>query len=306
MAARALERWQVLRSRHEVVDLLGDLRDRDRVAFASVLGSAVALRLFLFTAPAMILITCLVGVLRLRSLLEEHLTETMSVGEVAAAVTGAKGWGAVWLILSGVVLTLAAGRSLSLVLASSSQLAWRLPGPVRRRITTILAATAVLTAVITASSVLGALRDASGPAITFLTWVAVAAVGGYAWFLVSLTLPRGVRDPGALLPGSILFGVGFAALQAVMHVYVPNQIARTTDTLGALAGTIAVLGNLFAIGRLATSSFVLNAVVHERYGSITEVIFGLPVVRHVPARFPSIARYFGLRPDTDTDIDTDG
>ena len=92
-------------------------------------------------------------------------------------------------------------------------------------------------------------------------------------------------------------GIGFAALQAVMHVYLPGKVARTSDTFGSLAATIAVLGNLFIIGRLVTLSLVVDAVLHERYGSLTQRIFALPVLRSIPAHSRRLAAYFDIAPD---------
>lgn len=292
---RSMAKLDALRQRSRLVDLLLALVDRDRAAHGSVLGSAIALRLFLFLAPSTVVVTALIGILRLRSVLEDHLVSTPSTGEVAAAVTGASGGSAIGLLISGLVLSLWAGRSLSRVLAASATLCWGLDGAAARlKLTMVAAATGVLVALGLASAILGALRDNAGLTISMATWVLVGIVGGYAMFLLALTLPRPTRDPGAVLPGAIVFGAGFAALQMVMHVYVPNRVARTTDTLGALAGTIAVLGNLFAIGRLFTIGLVVNAVIHERYGSITGVVFSLPVVRRLPERFPALVDYFGL------------
>lgn len=295
LTERSLAKLDALRGRSRSVDLVMALAERDRDAHGSVLGSAIALRLFLFLAPMTVVVTALIGILRLRSLLEDHLISTPSTGEVAAAVTGASGGSAIGLLISGLLLSLWAGRSLSRVLAASAALSWGLDGAAARlKMSMIAAATGVLVALGLASALLGALRENVGLTLSAATWVLVGGVGGYAMFLLALTLPRPTRDPGAVLPGAIVFGAGFAALQMVMHVYVPNKVARTTDTLGALAGTIAVLGNLFAIGRLFTIGLVVNAVIHERYGSITELVFALPFVRRLPQRFPALVGYFGL------------
>lgn len=112
------------------------------------------------------------------------------------------------------------------------------------------------------------------------------------WFLVMATLPRGVRDPGALLPGALFMGVAFAALQTVMPVYLPGKVARTSDTFGILAVTVAVLGNFFFVGRIMASS--VCAVTYERYGSLSQVVFGLPGLRRLPRRHRWLARYFDL------------
>ena len=45
----------------------------------------------------------------------------------------------------------------------------------------------------------------------------------------------------------------------------------------------------------------LNAVIYERLGSVSTVVFGLPLLRLLPATSTRIARFFGLprdAPDT--------
>jgi hypothetical protein len=35
-------------------------------------------------------------------------------------------------------------------------------------------------------------------------------------------------------------------------------------------------------------------VIYERYGSISEVIFGLPLLRRIPQKSPKVRTYFAL------------
>ena len=51
---------------------------------------------------------------------------------------------------------------------------------------------------------------------------------------------------------------------------------------------------MFLIGRVMASSFILDAVVYERIGSVSELAFALPGVRRIPERFPRVRRYFDL------------
>ncbi len=114
-----------------------------------------------------------------------------------------------------------------------------------------------------------------------------------------MVLPRGTTDPGAVLPGAVLMGVGFAILQWFMQIYLPAKIARTTDTMGSLATTVATLGYFFFIGRLMSATFVVNAIVFQRWGSISRVVFSLPGLRRLPARSPKLERFFDLAPGED-------
>ena len=80
-----------------------------------------------------------------------------------------------------------------------------------------------------------------------------------AWFFVLLTLPRGVNDPGALLPGALAARAWSRdRSQGVLPAYTEGRVARTIDTYGDLAVTLAILGNLFILGRIMTASFVVD------------------------------------------------
>jgi len=121
-----------------------------------------------------------------------------------------------------------------------------------------------------------------------------AAVFSLAWFAVLWALPKGTPDPGAILPGAALVGASLTVLQWFMQFYLPSRLERSSATSGAMGSAVAVLGAMFIIGRVMASSFVLNAVVYERLGSVSGLVFGLPGVRRLPLRYPRLARWFDL------------
>lgn len=82
-----------------------------------------------------------------------------------------------------------------------------------------------------------------------------------------------------------------------MQFYLPSKLERSSALAGSVGTTVAVLGSMFLIGRVMASSFVVNSVIFERLGSISEALFGLPVVRRLPERFPAIVRWFDLPTD---------
>lgn len=283
---------------NDAASYANSLYERNGSAHASVLGSAVALRLFLFLVPATVAMSSLVDVLPVREALEQHMVANVATGEVAQAVTSADGWRVLSLFLSGVMLTLMAGYSLTKVLIASTAASWRMgSGEAKTRVVTVAALTGILFSSVAASAVLGVLRDQAGILGASAVWLSIMAFSAAAWFVVSVTLPRAVNDPGAVLPGALLFGVANTVLQAVMHIYLPSKISRTTDTFGGMAATVAVLGNFFFIGRIMTASFLLNAVTYEHFGSISQLFFGLPGLRRLPRRYERLAHYFSLEVD---------
>lgn len=280
-----------------MLDWAGRLYERDRDAYGSVLGSAVALRLFLFVVPANVALVALVEVTRLGSTMDAHLQASVTTGEIARSIAGVPWSSALGFLVSGAVLTLWAGRSLARTLATSSAAASGLPAThARVRIATMATLSTVVFAAIAASSIFDRLREAGGVPASVAAWSGSLAVVTAAWFVVMLSLPRDTTDPGALLPGAALFGVGYTVVAWFMQYYLPNRISRSSDTLGDLASVVATLGWFFVIGRLATASFVVSAVTFERFGSPSRTVFALPVLRVLPGRSPRLARYFDLDP----------
>lgn len=298
--ARRTQAW-LDRRRQEALplDLVVRFYERDRDSFASVLGAAVALRLFLFIVPTVAMGVGLLILVRGRQAVDDLTSSADVTGGFAAQIEStvpsgrSAGWG---LFLTGLVLMVWAGRSLTKVLAACSAGAWRLGGWQAR--TTLRMAAAVTTLVLllfTVSTLMSRIQSNQGIAVTTTSWVLTGLAYGVGWYAVSWTLPRATRDPGALLPGAAVVGLAFALLQWFMQFYLPGRIERATEFAGNLGWTIATLGYMFLIGRTMASSLILNATVWERLGSISTLVFSLPVVRRVPVRFPSVGRFFDLQ-----------
>ena len=275
---------------------MGELSDRDREAQGSVLGSAVALRLFLFLVPAAVVIVSLVRIVDISSVFDgDQLEKGFTTQDIAHALEDSSRVDALWLLITGLFLAAWAGRSLAKTLAASSGAAWRLRAS-EARVTTMaaLALTGIVFVEVIASTVVAAIRDIGGAPAWALSWGTLVAIVGVTWFLVLLTLPRGVSDPGALLPGALLVGVVQGSIQGILHAYTEGRVERTVDTYGDLAVTLAILGNLFILGRLMTASFTFTAITYENFGSLSELLFGLPLVRRLPKRYPWLAEFFSL------------
>jgi uncharacterized BrkB/YihY/UPF0761 family membrane protein len=111
---------------------------------------------------------------------------------------------------------------------------------------------------------------------------------------MSLLLPRRTRDPGAVLPSAVLVGLVLAGMQAISQLYLAGQLGRASALYGALATTIVSLGWFFFLGRAIVFGMSLDAVVYERFGSISTFVFGLPLVRILPRKSTWIRRFFDL------------
>lgn len=295
--------WEDIRRERPIAAFVGELADRDQDAQGSVLGSAVALRIFLFLVPASVVIVSLIVLLDVTSLFDgDQLEKGYTTKDIFTALQDVSGWNALWLLLSGLVLTLWAGRSLAKVLAACSAAAWRVPASQSKvKVVAALALTGIVFVEVVASTIVGGIRDLGGAPAWAFSWGTLVAITGVAWFFVLLTLPRAVNDPGALLPGAFAVGLVQGSVQAVLQAYTEGRVARTTDTYGDLAVTLAILGNLFILGRIMTASFVVTAVTYERFGSLSEAIFALPFVRRLPRRYRWLAEFFSLEVGTADD-----
>jgi uncharacterized BrkB/YihY/UPF0761 family membrane protein len=141
------------------------------------------------------------------------------------------------------------------------------------------------------------IRADLGLAATGLSFLAAVVVYGLAWLALSMILPRATNDPGALLPGAVLVGLTIAGMQAVSQLYLPNRMGQASELYGAIGTTIVTLGWFFILGRAMVLAMALNAVIHERFGTISQAVFSLPVLRVLPRKSRWIRRFFDLDPE---------
>jgi len=270
---------------------------RDREAAGTIVGSALAFRLFLFFVPLTLFIVGVLGFVA-RWFDAADINEAAGLGgTVAVQINTAMSqptstrWVAT---LAGLVGMVWAGRSLSKVMVSASCLAWRLPVTTRASMRVIGSVVGLVVAIALVATVVNHIRLDFGVGVAGLSFVAVAAIYAAAWMAMSLVLPRGTSDPGALLPGAALVGVVLSGMQAVAQLYIPDKLDRASALYGALATTIVTLGWFFLLGRVMVFGMAVDAAVFERFGSVSQFVFRLPIVRLLPRRFPWVQRFFDL------------
>lgn len=147
------------------------------------------------------------------------------------------------------------------------------------------------------------IRADLGVAVAGFSFLAVFVVYGLAWMALSLTLPRATPDPGALLPGGALVGATIAGMQAVSQLYLPDRFDGASQLYGAIGATLVALGWFFIAGRATVLSMALNAVIYERFGSISQVAFALPglrILRRPVSAHPELLRPRALRSRRDS------
>jgi uncharacterized BrkB/YihY/UPF0761 family membrane protein len=287
--------------RRPLIDVALRLYRRDRESAGTVLGSAVAFRLFLFFVPFLLFIVGALGFVTALVGAEELSELTGMTGSLAAQINAALSqrdssrWIAAILGLIGMAW---AARSLGKVLVSASCLAWRLPVRPRASIRVVGGIVGFVAGIGLVAVIVNRIRADLGLAAAGFSFVAAVVVYGLAWVGLSMLLPRATTDPSALLPGGVLVGATLAGMQAVSQLYLPSQFARASALYGAIGVTLVTLGWFFIFGRAIVLAMVLSAVIHERFGAISHVVFSLPVLKALPRKSPWIRRVF--------DIDSDG
>jgi len=293
----AARQWATRYQGVPVVDVVAGTYARDQESAGAVMGSAIAFRLFLFFVPLLLLFVGIAGFLT-GYVGQDTLSRSAGVsGNLANQMSSAfhqSGVARWFAVLFGLFGALWAGRSLSRVLMATSAAAWGLSGKVRARLRTAGAIAGLACGMALIAILVNRIRESFGLGAAGLSFVPALAIYAVAWVAVSVLLPKGTDDPGAVLPGALLVGLTLAGMQAASELYLPERLSRASQLYGEVGATIVTLGWFFILGRVIVISMELNASVYARYGSISQLVFALPVLRSAAARSPRLRRFFDL------------
>jgi uncharacterized BrkB/YihY/UPF0761 family membrane protein len=293
-------RFNELLAKHEhqpLIDVGLRVYRRDREIAGTVVGSAIAFRLFLFFVPLLLLIVGLAGFLRALVDADDLNEEAGVSGALADQIRTAFNqpestrWFAVLLGLVGIATT---GRSLSKVMIASSSLAWRLTPTTKASLRVIGALIGLVAGIGLLAALVSRVRAEFGVAVTGVSLLIVFVGYVVAWLAVSMLMPRATKDPGVLLPGAVLVGGTLTGMQVVSQLYLPDRLGRASHLYGAVGTTIVTLGWFFIAGRAIVVGMCLNAVIHERFETISRLVFSLPLLRSLAKRSAWIRRFFDL------------
>jgi uncharacterized BrkB/YihY/UPF0761 family membrane protein len=279
-----------------IVALALGLYQRDRAAAGSVLGSAIAFRLFLFVVPTVLFVVGLTGFFA-DIVSAEDVNDAGITGSLAAQINTALDqpsstrWIAVGVGLVGMATT---GRTLSRALAQASCLAWQVPMRSKASVRVISTIVGLLVGLAILMTVVDQVHDALGLAGAGLSLLASFLVFLVAALVLTWLLPRATSEPGVLLPGAVLLAATFTGLQAFSQFFLPERFERASELYGAIGVTLVTLGWFFIAGRAIVFAMVVDAEVFDRFGSVAGLVFALPVLRAIPPRWPWLRRQFHL------------
>jgi uncharacterized BrkB/YihY/UPF0761 family membrane protein len=295
---------ELLEKHHDrpLLDIGLRIYQRDREAAGTIIGSALAFRLFLFFVPMLLFLVGVLGFIA-EWIEADDVNETVGLsGTLAQQINTALSQPNTtrWIATAAGLFGMAwAGRSLSKVMVSASCLAWRIPVTTKASVRVIGSVVALVAGMGVVWTAVNKVRADFGFGAASLSFVAVVAIYGLAWMAMSMVLPRATRDPSALLPGAVLVGALLAGMQAFAQLYLPDKLGRASVLYGAIGTTVVTLGWFFFLGRAMVFGMSLDAVIYERFGSISQFVFGLPVVRVLPRKSAWIRRFFDLEPEAD-------
>jgi uncharacterized BrkB/YihY/UPF0761 family membrane protein len=294
------DRFSALLAKHEhrpLVTIALRTYQRDREIAGSVVGSAIAFRLFLFFVPLLLFLVGVVGFLAGWIEAEDVNDNAGISGGLAEQIEAAFNqpestrWLATLIGLFGIATT---GRSLSKVMVASSSLAWRLPMRTRASLKVIGALVGLIAGIGMLAMLINRVRHQYGVGITGVSFLVVFVAYVLGWLAVSWLMPRATRDPGVLLPGAVLVSGVLTGLQLVSQILLPSRMGRASQLYGAVGTTIVTLGWFFIVGRAIVVATSLNAVIHEQFGTISRLIFAMPVLRILARKSAWIRRFFRL------------
>ena len=189
------------------VDVAVRLYQRDRESAGTMLGSAIAFRLFLFFVPFLLFFVGIVGFLSGLIEADDVDDQTGLSGSLSAQVRSAlaQDHGTRWIaVATGLFGMITTGRTLSRVLSAASALAWNLPVVRKTSIKVIGAIAGLVTSVGIVSVIVNRIRDEWGVGASSVSFFGALAFYFVAWFTLFLLLPRATNDPSVLLPGAAL------------------------------------------------------------------------------------------------------
>jgi uncharacterized BrkB/YihY/UPF0761 family membrane protein len=262
-------RVEDLASRVPVVRAAVDWWRDDSSVGGSILSAALALRLFLLLLPVSLLGASALGFAQqsdsdnpskaadqfgLGGLMKSTMSTTAEQAQRARWIT----------LVLGVFALLTFGWSTLKAIRQINALAWRTTAPKLRGAAKAFAVfLGIIVLALLVSSAVAKLRTlgipyrVGGGVLSIVAWTGL-------WFLVSALLPHDDAPLSALIPGSLVVGIGTVGMHLVMVFYVARRLESSSELYGALGAAAALLGGLLILARLLVTSATLNASLWHR------------------------------------------
>jgi uncharacterized BrkB/YihY/UPF0761 family membrane protein len=265
---RLEQRAQAERGRHDSVDAVFAMADRDVELGGGIIAGALAYRLFIWLLPLALVAVAGLGVAaEAKSETPEDAAESLGMAglvsnSIAASAKGSARW---YALAIGIPVLIYTTRGILRVLIGSHRILWadlRSAAP-KPTLVSSLRLLALLLCFPVAALVASAVR-AWSPGVGLLSTLLTVLPYAGIWLLVSIRLPHRAAAWTDLIPGALLFGVGIEAIQLVAAYFLAPYALAKQGTYGSLGIAAALLFTLYLVSRLAVGAAVLNATLWER------------------------------------------
>jgi uncharacterized BrkB/YihY/UPF0761 family membrane protein len=248
---------------------------RDSSIGGSVLGAALAYRIFIWLLPFTLMVVLSLAVVAGRTdgdvtqvVKEAGLTGFMA-HSVANAANGTSGWAIVTALVATLVVLLYQTSALFRAIRAITALAWGLPVtrvPNAARSGLLFLGWMVAFLVVAGSA--APIRHALGfPLDLLANLVAYGAGLPFLWLVLSwLLLPHRAGRWAELVPGALLVGVGVGTVGLVAALVLFPWLSGREETYGVLGVAAGLLFGFFLVGRTMELAASLNATLAEERG----------------------------------------
>jgi uncharacterized BrkB/YihY/UPF0761 family membrane protein len=265
----AYQQLQDSRSRRGSVDVAFNVQEGDRTVGGSLLGGAIAFRMFLWLLPASLLVVAGLGFGSAADPTNpDKLVRGIGMTSVAAhsvnqAAQDSRGGRWLALIL-GTFFLYTTSVALVKALFVAHALVWHVPVPKLQHKPRAVGELLALIVLIAAGTSVGAIVRERSPGFGLLVILGVVVLYGVLWWLWSLRLPHAPASVFELIPGAIAFAVGVEVLHLIVVYYLAARLTHASALYGSLGIAAAILFGLYLIGRLIITATVINVAVWER------------------------------------------
>jgi uncharacterized BrkB/YihY/UPF0761 family membrane protein len=244
---------------------------RDASVGGSVLGAALAYRLFIWLLPLAFVLVVGLGIAAdttdgdTGAIVKDAGLTGFVARSIASSAERTHGWGAVVGLISALFVLAYQTTALLRAARAVTALAWGLPvRPVRRPVrASLLFLGWILSFTVVAGSA-PALRAAFAFPFDLLSTLAVYAALPLLYLALSWwLLPHAADDWHELLPGSILFGAAIALIGLFNSLLLFPWLAGRQATYGVLGAAACLLFSFFLFGRAVELAAALNAELAE-------------------------------------------
>jgi len=187
--------------------------------------------------------------------LDDHTAEIVdeSMPELTGGVTIAQVVGALLLII--------AASSFARALERCFRRIWRTPrASIRFAWRWVVAIVAIVIGIVIVSATRSVVRGTG--AISVVEFFIESVIWCGLWWIASWIVINRSVSLRALLPGSVLAGLGFAGAVVIGRVYLPRVLASSADQFGVLGLAFSYIGWLFVLMAIFLIAATVGRVIH--------------------------------------------